>query len=85
MTNAIPLDLQPGEVGQFLEQVARTEQRDALTALEQTHHALSFLYHNVLGLYSLRLSCPDPTRLLDRLRRPCRDRDRPASPADSLP
>jgi hypothetical protein len=35
MTNAIPLDLPPGELFRFLEHVAQTEETDALNALEQ--------------------------------------------------
>jgi integron integrase len=69
-----PRDLQPGEVGQFLEHVARTEKRDPLTVLEQAHHALTFLYHDVLGLTTLELPCPEPPRLLDRIRWACRAR-----------
>ncbi len=68
-----PRDLSPGEVGRFLEQVAQTE-KDPLNRLEEAHTALTFLYHDVLGLDVGELPCPDPPRLLDRLRRACRVR-----------
>jgi integron integrase len=68
-----PRDLSPGDVGRFLEHVAQT-QPDALNCLEEAHTALSFLYHNVLGLAVGDLPCPEPPRLLDRLRRACRVR-----------
>jgi hypothetical protein len=68
-----PRDLVPGEVGRFLEHVAQTES-DALNRLEEAHTALTFLYHNVLGLTVGELPCPEPPRLLDRLRHACRVR-----------
>ena len=45
-----------------------------MNCLEEAHTALSFLYHNVLGLAVGDLPCPEPPRLLDRLRRACRVR-----------
>ncbi len=68
-----PRDLSPGDVGRFLEHVAQTE-KDALNALEEAHTALTFLYRDVLGLAIGELPCPEPPRLLDRLRRACRVR-----------
>ena len=68
-----PRDLSPGEVGRFLEHIAQTE-KDALNALEQAHTALTFVYHEVLGLAVGELPCPEPPRLLDRLLRACRVR-----------
>jgi len=68
-----PRDLSPGDVGRFLSHVAQTE-KDALACLEQAHAALTFLYHDVLGLAVGELPCPEPPRLLDRLRRACRVR-----------
>ena len=68
-----PRDLSPGDVGRFLEHVAHTE-KDAVNALEEAHTALTFLYHDVLGLAVGELPCPEPPRLLDRLRRACRVR-----------
>ncbi len=68
-----PQDLSPGDVGRFLEHVAQTE-KDALSALEEAHAALTFLYRDVLGLAVGELPCPEPPRLLDRLRRACRVR-----------
>jgi hypothetical protein len=68
-----PRDLHPGDVRRFLEHVAHTE-KDPLPCLEQAHTALTFLYHDVLGLDVGELPFPDPPRLLDRLRRACRVR-----------
>jgi integron integrase len=68
-----PRDLSPGDVGRFLEHVAQTE-KNALPCLEEAHAALSFLYHEVLGLDIGELPFPNPPRLLDRLRRACRVR-----------
>ena len=68
-----PRDLSPGDVGRFLEHLAHTE-KDPLNALEQAHIALTFLYRDVLGLDVGELPCPEPPRLLDRLRRACRVR-----------
>jgi len=68
-----PRDLLPADVGRFLEHVAHTE-KDPLPCLEQAHTALTFLYHDVLGLNVGELPFPDPPRLLDRLRRACRVR-----------
>ncbi len=72
-----PRDLSPGDVGRFLEHLAHTE-KDPLNCLEQAHTALTFLYRDVLGLDVADLPCPEPPRLLDRLRRACRVR--PFSP-----
>jgi integron integrase len=66
-----PRELTPGDVGRFLEHVAHTE-KDALNCLEQAHTALTFLYHDVLGLPIGALPFPQPPRLLDRLRHACR-------------
>src|SRR5262249_59836594 len=63
-----PRDLHPGDVRRFLEHVAQTE-KDPLGCLEEAHTALTFLYHDVLGLDMGELPFPDPPRLLDRLRR----------------
>jgi integron integrase len=60
-------------VGRFLEHVAQTE-KEPLGRLEQAHTALTFLYHDVLGLDVGELPFPEPPRLLDRLRRACRVR-----------
>jgi integron integrase len=68
-----PRDLTPGDVGRFLEHVAQTT-RDPLNTLEEAHRALTFLYHDVLGLAVGDLPCPEPPRLLDRIRRACRVR-----------
>jgi hypothetical protein len=68
-----PRDLAPGDVGRFLEHVAQTE-NDPLNRLEQAHSALTFLYQEVLCLDIGPLPCPEPPRLLDRLRRACRVR-----------
>jgi integron integrase len=68
-----PWELSPGEVGRILEHVAHTE-KEALNCLEQAHTALTFLYHEVLALAVGELPCPEPPRLLDRLRRACRVR-----------
>jgi len=68
-----PRDLSPGDVGRFLGHVVQTE-KDPLDCLEQAHAALTFLYRNVLGLDVGALPCPEPPRLLDRLRRACRVR-----------
>ena len=68
-----PRDLSPGDVGRFLEHVAHTE-KDPLACLEQAHTALTFLDQDVLGLDVGDLPCPEPPRLLDRLRRACRVR-----------
>jgi integron integrase len=68
-----PRELSLGDVGRFLEYVAQTE-KNALDHLEQAHTALSFLYHDVLGLTLGPLPCPEPPRLLDRLRHTCRVR-----------
>jgi integron integrase len=68
-----PHDLTPGDVRRFLEHVAQTE-KDPLNSLEEAHTALTFLYHDVLGLDVGTLPFPDPPRLLDRLRRACRVR-----------
>jgi integron integrase len=68
-----PRDLSAGDVLRFLEHVAQTEP-DALNRLDEAHTALTFLYHEVLGLAVGDLPCPDPPRLLDRLRRACRVR-----------
>jgi hypothetical protein len=68
-----PRDLSAGDVGRFLEHVAQTE-KDPLNCLEQAHAALTFLYHDVLGLAIGELPFPEPPRLLDRLRRACRVR-----------
>ncbi len=68
-----PRDLSPGDIGRFLEHVAHTE-KDALNSLEEAHAALTFLYHDVLALPVGDLPCPEPPRLLDRLRRACRVR-----------
>jgi integron integrase len=68
-----PRDVSPGDVGRFLEHVAQTE-KDPLNSLEEAHTALTFLYHDVLGLAVGELPCPEPPRLLDRLRRTCRVR-----------
>src|SRR5262249_3021106 len=57
----------------FLEHVAHTE-KDPLHCLEQAHTALTFLYHDVLGLSIGELPFPEPPRLLDRLRHACRVR-----------
>jgi hypothetical protein len=62
-----------GDVGRFLQHVAQTE-KDPLARLEEAHTALTFLYHDVLGLDVGELPFPDPPRLLDRLRRACRVR-----------
>jgi hypothetical protein len=72
-----PRDLSPGDVGRFLEHVAQTA-IDALNGLEEAHTAVTFLSHDVLGLAIGDLPCPEPPRLLDRLRRACRVR--PVSP-----
>ena len=66
-----PRELELGDVGRFLEHVAHTE-KDALNSLEQAHTALTFLYHDVLGLPLGELPFPEPPRLLDRLRHACR-------------
>ncbi|HKI32838.1 MAG TPA: phage integrase N-terminal SAM-like domain-containing protein [Gemmataceae bacterium] len=66
-----PRDLSPGDVGRFLEHVAQTE-KDALNCLEQAHAALTFRSDDVLALAVGPLPCPEPPRLLDRLRRVCR-------------
>jgi hypothetical protein len=68
-----PRDLSPGDVGRFLEHVAHTE-KDALHCLEEAHAALTFLYHDLLALPIGDLPCPEPPRLLDRLRQTCRVR-----------
>jgi Phage integrase, N-terminal SAM-like domain/Phage integrase family len=68
-----PRDLTPGDVRRFLEHVAQTE-KDPLHRLEEAHTALTFLYHDVLGLDVGALPFPEPPRLLDRLRRACRVR-----------
>jgi integrase len=68
-----PRELSPGDVGRFLEHVAQTE-KDPLHCLEEAHTALTFLYQDVLGLAVGELPCPEPPRLLDRLRRACRVR-----------
>jgi integron integrase len=68
-----PRELSPGDVFRFLEHVAQTE-ANALDQLEEAHTALTFLYHDVLALEIGELPCPDPPRLLDRLRRACRVR-----------
>lgn len=68
-----PRELSPGDVGRFLEHVAHTE-KDVLNCLEQAHTALTFLYHDVLGLAIGELPLPEPPRLLDRLRHACRVR-----------
>jgi integron integrase len=68
-----PRDLHPGDVRRFLEHVAQTE-KDPLPCLEEAHAALTFLYHEVLGLDVGALPFPDPPRLLDRVRRACRVR-----------
>lgn len=68
-----PRELSLGDVGRFLEHVAHTE-KDALNSLEHAHTALTFLYHDVLGLPIGELPFPEPPRLLDRLRRACRVR-----------
>ncbi len=49
-------------------------EKDSLFCLEQAHAALTFVYHDVLGLAVGELPCPEPPRLLDRLRRACRVR-----------
>lgn len=68
-----PRELSPGDVHRFLEHVAQTE-RDPLNQLEQAHTALTFLYRDVLGEARDELPCPEPPRLLDRVRRACRVR-----------
>ncbi|HKI32858.1 MAG TPA: integron integrase [Gemmataceae bacterium] len=68
-----PRELTPGDVGRFLEHVAQTA-KDPLNTLEEAHTALTFLYHDVLGLPVGELPCPEPPRLLDRIRRACRVR-----------
>jgi integron integrase len=68
-----PRDLHLGDLGRFLEHVAQTE-KDPLACLEEAHTALTFLYHDVLGLDLGELPFPEPPRLLDRLRRACRVR-----------
>ena len=52
-------DLSPGDVGRFLEHVAQTE-KDPLNCLEQAHAALTYLYHDVLGLDLGELPYPEP-------------------------
>src|SRR5207248_11012549 len=52
-----PRDLGAAEVGLFLEHVARTE-KDPLPCLEEAHEALSFLYHDLLGLLTGELPFP---------------------------
>ena len=44
-----PRELVPGDVGRFLEHVARTEP-DGLNGLEKAHSALIFLYRGTHGL-----------------------------------
>jgi integron integrase len=68
-----PRDLGPGDVARFLEHVAQTE-KDALRCLEEGHEALTFLYRDVLHLDLDVLPCPEPPRLLDRIRRAARVR-----------
>lgn len=68
-----PRELSPGDVGRFLEHVAQTE-KASLDCLEHAHAALTFLYRDVLGLDIGALPCPEPPRLLDRLRLACRVR-----------
>jgi hypothetical protein len=68
-----PRELVLGDIARFLEHVAQTE-KDALTSLEEAHTALTFLYHDVLGLDVGELPFPEPPRLFDRLRRACRVR-----------
>jgi integrase len=68
-----PRELSVADVSRFLEHVAQSES-DALNALESAHTALTFLYREVLGLRIEEIPCPEPPRLLDRLRRACRVR-----------
>jgi integron integrase len=68
-----PRELDLGDVGRFLDHVAKTE-KDPLNCLEEAHTALTFLYHDVLALNPGELPFPEPPRLLDRLRRACRVR-----------
>ena len=68
-----PRDLQPGDVYRFLDHVAHTE-KDPLNRLAEAHGALRFLYRDVLGLDMGELLCPEPPRLLDRVRWACRVR-----------
>jgi integron integrase len=68
-----PRDLSAGDVGRFLQHVAQTE-KEPLARLEEASTALTFLYHDVLGVDLGELPFPDPPRLLDRLRRACRVR-----------
>jgi hypothetical protein len=79
-----PRDLDLGDVRRFLEHVAQTE-KDPLECLEEAHAALTFLYHDVLGLDVGELPFPDPPRLLDRLRRACRVRQLSPAPRTVTP
>jgi integron integrase len=62
-----PRDLGPADVVCFLQHVARTE-KNAVDLLFVAHEALTFLYHNVLGLQLGEIVLPQPPRLLDHLR-----------------
>lgn len=62
-----PHELRAGDVGRFLEHVARTE-KDPVTALEPAHEALTFLYRELLRVDLGTVPLPTPPRLLDRVR-----------------
>lgn len=62
-----PSEMGPAEVGQFLEQVARTE-KDALRAIAAAWAALEYLYERVIHKPLGELPLPKPPRLLDQVR-----------------
>ena len=62
-----PNEMGLAEIGQFLEQLARTE-KDALGALDAARWALEFLYLRVLHRQLGELPLPRPPRLLDQVK-----------------
>lgn len=66
-----PGELGLGDIGQFLEHVAKCEQ-DPLRALEGAREALRFLYEEFLKREMGELPYPQPPKLLDQLRRAIR-------------
>jgi len=70
-----PREMGMAEIGQFLEHLAKSE-KDPLLSLEQAREALHFLFAQVLHVELGDLPYPEPPRLLDRLRRALRVRQR---------
>ncbi len=62
-----PNDMGLAEIGQFLEQLAKTD-KDALRALSAARGALEFLYQQVLHRHLGELPYPRPPRLLDQVK-----------------